>query len=129
MEDIEQGFLGPRDTEMINSPELTLNGLGRYEWPAFGGSMGLQLDANWVDERKLNIVDHPATLADDYLLVNARAYYATDDGRWEFEVFGENLTDEEYVVTTFQLPDITGSAIDIYGLPRWVGASVTYRWE
>ncbi len=129
VEDIEQGFLGPRDTQMINAPELTLNGLGRYEWSAFGGSMGLQVDASWVDERKLNIIDHPATLADAYLLVNARAYYATDDGRWEFEVFGENLTDEEYVVTTFQLPDITGSAIDIYGLPRWAGVSVTYRWD
>ena len=29
------------DVEMTNSPELALNGMVRYEWPAFGGTWPL----------------------------------------------------------------------------------------
>ena len=116
------------DVEMTNSPELSLNGMVRYEWPAFGGTMAALVDFNYVDERTLNGIPHPALIADDYLLTNARVSFLSGDDRWLAELWVRNLSDEEWVPTVFDLSVFNGLIIEIVGQPRWVGGSITYRW-
>ena len=116
------------DVEMTNSPELSLNGMVRYEWPAFGGTMAALVDFNYVDERTLNGIPHPALIADDYLLTNARVSFLSGDDRWLAELWVRNLADEEWVPTVFDLSVFNGLIIEIVGQPRWVGGSITYRW-
>lgn len=116
-----------RDRLMANAPDLTFNGLGRYEWPIFNGSMSAQIDFNWVDERSVNGIDHPALIEDDYLVANARIGYTTADGKWEASLWVQNFTDEDYVATSFDLSTFTGVEIAVPNRPRWFGGTIRYN--
>ena len=48
------------------------------------------------------------------------------DDKWEVAVFAENVTDEEYVVQSFDIAALLGWIEEYYGRPRWVGGSVSY---
>jgi len=113
---------------MTNSPELTINGMARYEWPMLDGTMSFMVDFNWVDERALNAIPHPAYSGDDYLLTNASLRFTSGDDRWQADVWVKNLNDEDWITTAFDLSTFNGLGIEIPGHPRWMGASLTYRW-
>jgi len=121
------GLVG--DVPMTNSPDITLNGMGRYQWSMFGGTAAAQIDFGYVDDRNLNAVPHPALVADAYTVFNARLSFTSASERWQAEIWIENFTDEEYVPTAFDLAAFTGVAVDTYGLPRWVGATFRYYWN
>jgi iron complex outermembrane receptor protein len=116
-----------RDRLMANAPDLTFNGLGRYEWPAFNGNLSAQVDFNYVDDRSVNGIDHPALIQDDYFIANARLGYATSDGKWEASLWVKNLTDEDYVAASFDLSTFTGVEIGVPNPPRWFGGTVRYN--
>jgi len=116
-----------RDRPMPNAPDVTFNGLARYEWAIFDGMMAAQLDFNYVDERVLNGIDHPGLFDDSYFVANARLGYVTNDGKWDVSLWVRNLNDAEYVATTFDLSIFTGAIIDAPGPPRWWGATVQYN--
>jgi len=112
---------------MPNAPDLTLNGLIRYEWSALGGQIAAQIDASYVDERSLNGIDHPGTQADSYSIFNARLGYVTEDGVWDLSLWVKNFTDEEYVPALFDITPFTGSIIEAPGAPRWAGVTAKYN--
>jgi iron complex outermembrane recepter protein len=116
-----------RDRLMANSPDLTFNGLARYEWPMFNGAIAAQFDFNYVDERSVNGIDHPALIEDDYFIANARLGYVTSDGKWEASVWVKNFTDEDYVAASFDLSTFTGVEIAVPNPPRWFGGSIRYN--
>ena len=59
-------------------------------------------------------------------LVNARLQLTPVHGRWDLALWTRNLTDEDYVVSSFQNPSNIQS---IYNLPRTYGAAFTYYWQ
>ena len=112
------------------APEISINGLARYEWPAFGGSLAIQGDFNYVDDRFYNTVNHPVQSDDDYFVANARLTYTSQDERWDASLFVNNLTDVERTVYAFDLSFAGGGyGIESYAPPRWVGGSIGYRWK
>jgi iron complex outermembrane receptor protein len=110
------------------SPKMTLNGLVRYEWPAFGGTLSAQLDGNWRDKVNFNLVPTPALEENSYALLNARIGYATKNDKWKAAVFVHNLADEKYRVYAFDTSGDWGALEDVMGTPRWIGASLSYAW-
>ena len=64
-----------------------------------------------------------------YHVANARLSRASQDDKWEVAVFTENITDEEYVVQSFDLAIVLGWIEEYYGRPRWVGGSVIYNFQ
>ena len=124
--DMEVTLADGTKTTSIQSPEWNLNGLIRYEWPVMNGSMAIQGDIHYRSEHY-----HAVTLADavtenGYHLANARLSYTTADAKWEVAVFAENITDENYVVQSFDIAALLGWIEEYYGRPRWVGGSVSY---
>jgi iron complex outermembrane receptor protein len=115
-----------RDRPMPNSPDITFNGLGRYQWSALNGTMAAQVDFNYIEERVLNGIDHPGLFEDSYTIANARLGYTTQDGKWDASVWVKNFTDEDYVPALFDISTFTGVIIDAPGAPRWVGATIRY---
>ena len=112
---------------MPNSPDLTFNALGRYEWPMANGSMAAQLDMQYVDDRSLNGIDHPSLQATDYIVANASLSWASSDEHWDLRVYVKNFTDEAYIPTLFDLAGIQGTNIEQVAAPRWFGGSVRYN--
>lgn len=118
------------DQEMPFAPEISINGLAAYEWPAFNGKLRLQGDFNYVDSRFYSTVNHPVLSDEDYFLANARLTYTNQDDTWDVSVFVNNLTDVERTVYNFDLSfGAGGYGIESYAPPRWVGGSVGYRWR
>jgi iron complex outermembrane recepter protein len=122
------GFDGIRNRPMPNAADLSLNGVGRYEWPMFDGNMSVQLDFNYVDERSLNAIDHQSLVVDSQIVANAKIGYTTNDGHWHAEVWVRNLTDELYYHSIFDTSTVHGSSEDILAAPRWFGGTVRYTW-
>lgn len=121
------GFEGMTLTS-VNSPEWNVNGLVRYEFPiGFWGDMALQLDGQYMSEHYFGLDVTPATTEDGYTLLNASASLSPTDANWDLRLSVENLTDEEYLVQTFDLSGLFGMVEHYYGKPRWVRAEI--RWE
>jgi iron complex outermembrane receptor protein len=55
--------------------------------------------------------------------------YTTSDDRWQAKAFIDNVTDEEYLVQTFDLSTEAafGMTEQYYGKPKWWGVSVKYN--
>ena len=115
-----------RETAIV-SPEFAFNGLVRYTWPAFNGSLAIQGDFSWRDDQKYNLVTTPPILEDAYGLLNARLSYTTADEDWTAAIFVRNLTDEYYNAFTTDATAFFGSSFVAPGVARWVGGSVRYN--
>ena len=63
---------------------------------------------------------------DAYALVNGRIGVIGNDGQWEVSIFGENLTDEEYFLSSFTVPEQQSTAA-YPGTPRFYGVEGKVR--
>jgi iron complex outermembrane receptor protein len=122
--------VGGEEVASVQSPEWNLNALVRYEWPMLGGAMAIQGDVVYRSEHYFALTGAETVEEDGYVLSNASLNYTTDNGNWQASAFVKNLTDEEYLVQTFDLSstDVFGMTEQYYGRPRWWGFSLKYSW-
>lgn len=117
------------DQRMPQSPKWSANGLIRYEFDALGGIIGLQTDARYNSRRFFNTVNHPALTDPEDFVVNARISYATADNRWEFALWGKNLTNATVYASGFDLAGTNGTTPLAVAPPRWFGGSVRLKFK
>ena len=110
------------------SPDVTFNGLIRYGWPAFGGSLSVQADYGWQDDQNFNLIYTPVVREKAYGVANARLSYTSGSDAWSAAVWVKNLTDEDYRSYAFDTTAYFGAVENVPGPQRWFGGSVTYRW-
>ena len=116
-----------QDRDLVVAPDFSFNGLARYEWPAFGGTMSIQGDFNFVDDMCFTVICNPTEEQDSYVVGNLRAGYSTGDEKWSFYAFVYNVGDEEYLYYSLDATFV-GFAAPVFAKPRWFGGSVSYRW-
>lgn len=128
-EDVPLGVGVQRDQDMGLSPEFSVSGMVRKAWSAFGGTMAVQIDAVWVDERFLSVVNKPAELMEAYDKWDARVSYTSGDDKWSVALFVDNIGDEEIEAYRFDENSTNGTVITALGKPRWAGITASYRWD
>ncbi|MGE0581934.1 MAG: TonB-dependent receptor [Steroidobacteraceae bacterium] len=115
-------------SKLPNSPDFTLNGLVRYQWPiAAGLRADVTLSGNYQDDLSFDIVrDPPQAHERGYFLADARIGIGADDDRWNAYLWAKNLADERY--RTQVLFSSVGYGAT-YGPPRTygVGVSVSFK--
>ncbi|MCV6621366.1 MAG: TonB-dependent receptor [Cellvibrionaceae bacterium] len=126
IEDVEVAPGVFKDVEPTFAPEFQFNALIRYGWPAFGGELAAQIDANYASTRWSNIRNFDTHEMDSYTVANARLSWISDEGSWELSAFVKNMFDEEYVTDQFNLATYCGCDEQLFGKPRWVGANLRY---
>jgi iron complex outermembrane receptor protein len=119
-------FGGLNEAEFPNAPKLSINGLARYEWGMFGGTMAAQVDGVWNDEQFIEATNSQISRESSYLLWNARLSYTTGNDAWEFAAWVKNAGDEQYRLYNLDL-GLLGISEEVYAPPRWYGVTVTYR--
>jgi len=119
---------GAPTTTSVQSPEWNLNALVRYEMPMAGGTFAIQWDAQHRSEHFFSLTGAETVEEDGYTVQNAMVSWTSGDEHWTLMAFMQNVTDEEYLVQTFDLsgPNVFGMVEQYYGRPRWSGFSLQY---
>ena len=119
---------GAPTTTSVQSPEWNINALIRYEFELFGGTAAIQYDAQHRSEHYFSLTQLETVTEDGYTVANAAVSWTSADDKWQLMGFMHNVTDEEYLVQTFDLsgPNVFGLVEQYYGRPRWSGVSLKY---
>ena len=117
--------------QLSNVPEFVITGSGTYTFPIVDGLEGL-VHGNFRYNDSVFTADGPTLRAsglienDAYALFNGRIGVVGNDGQWEVSIFGENLTDEEYFLSTFAVPE-QQSVAGYPSTPRFYGVEGKVR--
>ncbi len=116
------GVFNVAGRDLLRAPRSTLNLGINYSREVAGGDLVFTGNAFFSDKwynDLLNRVTQPS-----YTVVNASVTWTAPGDHWSVSVFGQNLTDERYFLST-----VTSSLSDTFGYqkPRWFGATVGYR--
>ena len=115
------------DNELPNAPEWTVN-LG-IRWSTDAGQAGrisLRGDYSWRDDLYKDAINTPEVRQSAFGVLYAAAEFASNDGRWAVILFGDNLTDERYIVSGGSNKPDFGLAFATYARPRTWGLSARY---
>jgi iron complex outermembrane receptor protein len=113
------------DNELPNAAEWAFN-LG-IRWSTDVGQLGrltLRGDYSWRDDMYKDAINTPEVWQSAHGLLYAAAKFAGNDERWAVTLFGDNLTDERYIVSGGSNKPDFGLAYATYARPRTWGLSV-----
>jgi outer membrane receptor protein involved in Fe transport len=114
---------------LTNAPQWTSTASFTYETPIFDTMNALfYLDARYVDDQITGSNLDPAKEQPAYTLVNGRIGLYTQDERFGLEIWGRNLTDEEYHQIAFDVPLQSGSMAAFLGDPATYGVTLRARY-
>jgi iron complex outermembrane recepter protein len=119
------------DTRLINAPEWTATAAIDYTLGAGkAGEVDVHLDYGWKSDIEFFLPNFSDEGQDAYGVLNARVGFAPQGRSWRIELFGENLTDEEYRVfaengTPLGVPATTA----VYARPREWGARLRIAFD
>ena len=92
------------DNRLSNAPKWAYSLSARYELDLFErGTLAFFAGYKWQDQIFFTQFNDPGNRQDAYGLLNAQIDFQTADGRWQFSVFGANLTDERSEEHTSEL--------------------------
>lgn len=112
--------------ELPSAPEISYNLVARYYIPlGDAGELALQADYSWQDDHFLQVENDPYSHHESYGIANAKVGWASIDGRYTFELFVNNLADEEYFTYQNTLGDDWGYGV--WGKPRTYGARFAWK--
>jgi iron complex outermembrane receptor protein len=127
VEAVPDVFGGTVKAEFPTAPAVSLNALVRYEWPAFGGDLALQVDGKWNDDQFLDGSNSEVSFEPSYSVWNGRLSFQTGDQRLQVALWARNFTDEEYRVYNLDL-GLIGFIEQVYAPPRQLGLTMSYHW-
>ncbi|MDX2237459.1 MAG: TonB-dependent receptor [Hyphomonadaceae bacterium] len=123
------------------SPDHSLAIGGTASFPLFGGTLALTPSYTWQSEVFFDDDNDRADLQrrtpaafsdlivdekqDAYGLLNFRARYTAEGGRYAVEAFITNALDEEYLIDAGNTGDALGLPTFIRGAPRLIGVELT----
>lgn len=113
----------------VNSPEFTVTSLIRYQQTVNDDIDAVfLLDAKWTDEKFLESSNSLVSIQESYTLLGARVALLSEQDNWEIALWGKNLSNTEYLTYVNDVGASFGFVLDIYGLPRTFGLTLTKTW-
>ncbi|MEE4659355.1 MAG: TonB-dependent receptor [Halieaceae bacterium] len=109
----------------VVSPEYSTSISAGWRSPQWSwGSIGVNWLSAWQDEVFFSVQNDPDASQASYWRHDARlSWYAAGNGRWRVDLFGRNLSNEDYVI--FQ-DNVGAGSVSRRGEPRFLGAAVNY---
>jgi iron complex outermembrane receptor protein len=113
--------------ELPNAPEWQLTGGARYEFPVSNTlNLAFQADVKYFGDTFRSANNTPLGSTDSYTVFNGRIVLLQSDGRWQVDLWGKNLFDEDYFQEAFDTFDPLGATAKLTGDPRTYGVSFQY---
>ena len=115
------------DTRFMNAPRWSVNLGLTYEKQLHTGQLVISGDYAWRDKTYNDAINTVELVQPAYGLLHASVTLLSNDKHWQFSLFGNNLTDEEYIQSGLANETDLGIAIANYARPRQWGFSISYR--
>lgn len=113
---------------MSLSPRYYFSGSASYVHPLGDNMEALfHLDGRWVSRQNTGSDLLPVKEQPGYGLINARVGIGAQDQSWALELWGQNLTDTNYMQVAFNAPLQGGTYNAFLGAPRTVGVTLRLR--
>ena len=107
--------------ELPLSFPISFNGSARYGAPVAGGEGWVRADYAWKPDHYFTTDNSDREGSDAYGILNLRAGWTSDGGRYGVEVFVDNVMDKKhFIFAADQTPDFGAFT---WGRPRWIGAA------
>ena len=117
-------FLLPGSTISF-APELSATASVGYDWEFADDLVArFHIGAKYSSEYNTGSDLDPEKLQEAYTVANARIGIGRRDRRWMLELWGQNITDEEYMQVAFDAPLQTGSWNAFLAAPQDVWGDV-----
>lgn len=125
--DVQADYLGNR---LANAPEVSATAIVRYDLPTenFGFGSYVMLDGSYRDKTYYSVNNRGQSSQDAFGLLNARIGFTSPDERWEFALWGRNLTDKLYVSSSYDNFGGIFPSQNFLGDPRTYGVSATFKY-
>jgi iron complex outermembrane receptor protein len=115
------------DRRMPLAPKWSWNVMANYTIPnVFGGKIGLQGDIAYKGVQYFDAFNSPSQREKAYALSNVRVSWTDASDMLTLAVFADNVGDKRYRTAAFDLAFL-GMATEVWGRPRWIGGSISYR--
>ncbi|MFK7954934.1 MAG: hypothetical protein AB8B96_02470 [Lysobacterales bacterium] len=90
--------------------------------PTNTGDWNFRVQFSHTDEQINDYVDQ-RTRVDAFDLLDARVGWSSPDGTWDIALWGQNLTDDDYISHSYVIgPGVIG----VWGAPRTFGLTANY---
>jgi len=116
------------DSKLMDTPEwsFNLNLIYSTELQRIG-RLTIRGDYSWRDKSYKDAINTEELVQDAFGLLHAAATLVSENRRWEFMLFGDNLTDETYIRSGGGNKPSFGVAFANFARPRTWGLRVQYR--
>ena len=117
-------------TTLNRAPENTVGLSAQYEWPLANGSHLLaRADYYWQDEVYYRVQNIDRHRESSFSTADIRFIWTSADDRWEVDVFGKNLGDEDNLrgLTVSDGLSTGNNSFESYYPPRTYGLRVGFR--
>jgi iron complex outermembrane receptor protein len=115
------------DVRPSQAPKTNITTSVNYSFSLpFGGAMQLGTDFSYRSLVYYSLLNDPASRQGGYGLLNLRAEYSTPNGHWSFKVYGENVTNKEYLNNSI-VSGVSGFGQSSPGMPVTYGIRVSYH--
>ena len=111
------------------APKWSVTGSVGYQWDV-GSNLeaSAHLGAKYMSDYNTGSDLDPEKEQDAYSVLNARVVLGRQDGRWDVELWSQNLTDAEYYQVAFDAPLQTGTWNAFLGAPRTFGVTLRVKY-
>jgi iron complex outermembrane receptor protein len=116
------------DSKLMNTPEWSFNLSLIYSTDLRRmGRLMIRGDYSWRDEAYKDAINTEELVQGAFGLLHAAASLVSENRRWEFTLFGDNLTDETYIRSGTAAKPTFGLVFANFARPRTWGFRVQYR--
>jgi iron complex outermembrane recepter protein len=111
------------------APKWSVTGSFGYKWE-MGSNLEARahLGAKYMSDYNTGSDLDPEKEQEAYGVLNARVVLGRRDGRWDVELWSQNLTDAEYYQVAFDAPLQTGTWNAFLGAPRTYGMTLRVKY-
>jgi len=116
------------DSKLMDTPQWSVNLNLIYSTDLQRiGRLTIRGDYSWRDKSYKDAINTEELVQDAFGLLHAAATLVSENRRWEFMLFGDNLTDETYIRSGGGNKPSFGVAFANFARPRTWGLRVQYR--
>jgi iron complex outermembrane receptor protein len=117
-----------RDRQMVLAPDYSLNGVARFHVPVLTDKeLSFQIDSVYTGKQYFDLNNDPIATENGHAVTDLSISLTAPKQGWTVSIWSKNAFDRAYRMYAIPVTSL-GFTQQMYGPPRWVGGTVSYKW-